>query len=223
VTFTVNSSANSLAANTYTATVTFINSDTGVGTQSRTATLTVNPSGPPLLISPATDIAASGTQGGTLSPSSFSYMLRASSGSLNYSITNVPSWLTASSKSGTVTKTARTITFRISSTARNLQPNTYSSIIGFTNTTNDQGSTTRAATLVVNPKQFTITVRTSPIADGTASGGGRFAGGSSQTVTATPNAGHSFVHWTKNGVVVSSTESYTFTLTANVTLVADFK
>ena len=42
-------------------------------------------------------------------------------------------------------------------------------------------------------------------------------------MTATPNSGHSFVHWTKNGSVVSTLESYTFALTANVTLVADFK
>jgi Divergent InlB B-repeat domain len=60
-------------------------------------------------------------------------------------------------------------------------------------------------------------------ADGTASGGGTFAEGTSQTVTATPNTGHTFVHWSENGRVVSTSESYTFTLpSANITLVADF-
>jgi hypothetical protein len=82
VTFTVNANANGLAANTYNATITFTNSGTG-GTQTRTASL----------------IAASGPQGGPFSPSSFSYTLSPSSGSANYSITNVPSWLTASSTS----------------------------------------------------------------------------------------------------------------------------
>src|ERR1700755_869955 len=43
VTFTVNSNANSLAPNTYIAAINCTNSDTGQGTQSRTATLAVNP------------------------------------------------------------------------------------------------------------------------------------------------------------------------------------
>jgi hypothetical protein len=81
---------------------------------------------------------------------------------------------------------------------------------------------TRLATLTVNPKQFKITVDASPKADGTVSGGGIFAQGSSNTVTATPNSGFAFVHWTESGKVVSTSESYTLTLNGNVTLVADF-
>jgi formylglycine-generating enzyme required for sulfatase activity len=95
--------------------------------------------------------------------------------------------------------------------------------VNFNNTTNGQGNTTRLATLTVNPKQFKITVEASPKADGTVSGGGTFAEGSSQTVTATPETGHTFVHWTENGRVVSASESYTFTVNGNVTLVADFR
>jgi hypothetical protein len=66
VTFTVNSSANSLAPGTYgPTTITFTNLGTGQGTQTRTAILTVNP--PALQVTPATGIAASGTHGGTFS------------------------------------------------------------------------------------------------------------------------------------------------------------
>jgi hypothetical protein len=54
------------------------------------------------------------------------------------------------------------------------------------------------------------------------SGGGTFASGSSRTVTATANNGYTFAHWTENGVVVSAAASYTFTLAANRTLVANF-
>jgi hypothetical protein len=46
--------------------------------------------------------------------------------------------------------------------------------------------------------------------------------GSSHTVTATPNTGHTLPLST-GGKVVSTSESYTFTLNGNVTLVADFK
>ena len=141
VTFTVNANANSLAANTYNATITFTNSDTGQGSQTRTATLTVNP--PALQVTPANNIAGSGTQGGPFSPSSFSYTLSATSGSMNYSITNVPSWLTASSTSGTVTTSGKTITFTINSRANKLSPNTYMSSINI-------NSTTLLATLTVS-------------------------------------------------------------------------
>jgi hypothetical protein len=41
-------------------------------------------------------------------------------------------------------------------------------------------------------------------------------------VTATPNSGFSFVNWTQNGNVVSTSASYTFTINSNVTLVANF-
>jgi hypothetical protein len=221
VTFTVNANAKTLAADTYSATITFADTDTGQGTQTRTATLAVSP--PALQVSPATSIAALGAQGGPFSPSSFSYTLNASSGSLQYAISNVPSWLTASSVSGTVTTSNRTITFSVNSSAKNLGPNVYVGSIAFTNASTGQGNTSRVATLTVNPKEYTITVSASPRADGTVGGGGTFVAGASPTVTATPNGGHSFVHWTQNGRVVSTSESYTFTLNANVALVADFK
>ena len=64
----------------------------------------------------------------------------------------------------------------------------------------------------------------SPTADGTVSGAGTFAEGSSHTVTATPNGSHSFVNWTQNAKVVSTSASYAFNMpSANVTLTAHFK
>jgi hypothetical protein len=151
VTFTVNASANSLAPGTYgPTTITFTNTDTGQGTTSVNATLTVNP--PPLQVTPTTNFAASGPQGGPFSPLSFSYTLSVASGSVNYSITNVPNWLTPSSTSGTVSSSSpTTVTFTVNSNANSLTPNTYVNSINFNNTTNGQGNTTRVATLTVNP------------------------------------------------------------------------
>jgi hypothetical protein len=212
VTFTVNTTAN--AVGTYgPTTITFTNSDTGQVTQTRTATLTVNP--PALQVTPATNMIASGMQGGPFSPTSFRYELSATYGSVKYSITT-PSWLTASPKSGTVTKSARTITFEVNSSADKLSPTTYVNSISFNNTTNSRGNTTRLATLTVDPKQYTITVRASPSADGTVSGGGTFAEGTSHTVLATPNSNRTFVHWTENGKVVGTSETYTFTLPSSL-------
>jgi hypothetical protein len=135
VTFTVNATARSLPVGTYgPATITFANKDTGYGTQTRMATLTVYP--PAIQVGPATGIMASGTHGGPFSPSSFRYSLSSTFGALNYSVVT-PSWLTASPESGTVTTSSKTINFTINSNARGLRPDTYVNSINFYNTTNN--------------------------------------------------------------------------------------
>jgi Divergent InlB B-repeat domain len=181
-----------------------------------------------LQINPSTGIVASGPQGGPFSPSTFKYTLAASGGFVRYSITNVPTWLTASSTSGTVTRLGKTITFTVNSNGNKLQAGSYVSSINFENATNPAGSTTLVASLRTTtpppppPPIYTIAVSASPTADGTVSGGGAFPAGSSQTVTATANSGYNFVNWTANGSAVSTSASYTFTLNSNVTLVANF-
>jgi hypothetical protein len=81
---------------------------------------------------------------------------------------------------------------------------------------------TLVANFTQNPVNYTINVSASPSAGGTVTGGGTYASGTSRTVTATPNSGYSFTSWTESGNVVSTSASYTFTLTANRTLVANF-
>jgi Viral BACON domain len=150
VTFTVNATANSLAVSTYgPTTITFANSDTGQGTTTMMATLIVN--APSLLVTPTTSVTASGIHGGPFSPKSFQYKLSTTYGSVKYSIAT-PSWLTASSASGTLTTSAKTITFTISSSADKLSPTTYVNSISFNNTTNSQGNTTRVANAQCQPE-----------------------------------------------------------------------
>jgi streptogramin lyase len=105
---------------------------------------------PALKVSPATNIAASGTQGGAFSPTSFSYQLSATSDSLNYLISGIPAWLNANFTSGTATTLPVTVTFSLTNLG-NLAPGTYAATIAFTNTSLGYGSTTRTATLTVNP------------------------------------------------------------------------
>jgi subtilase family serine protease len=69
---------------------------------------------------------------------------------------------------------------------------------------------------------YTVSTSASPSNAGTTTGSGTYASGSSVTVTATANSGYSFTNWTENGTIVSTALSYTFTLTANRTLVANF-
>ena len=58
--------------------------------------------------------------------------------------------------------------------------------------------------------------------DDNTTGSGNFNQGASCTVTATPNTGYHFVNWTEGGTAVSSDASYTFTVTSDRDLVANF-
>jgi hypothetical protein len=149
VTFTVNSSANGLGAGTYNATISFNNTTNGQGNQTRSATLTVTqPS--VMQVTPATDIAISGNQGGPYSPSAIYYQLSASPGSLNYSITGVPNWLTASPSSGAADAAfATTIVFTVNRNTDDLAPGSYSATVNFVNTTNGLGNQSRNATITI--------------------------------------------------------------------------
>lgn len=69
---------------------------------------------------------------------------------------------------------------------------------------------------------YTITVSANPTNGGTVTGGGTFQQGQSCTVTAIANNGYTFTNWTVNGSVVSSIANYTFAVTGNRNLVANF-
>ena len=88
-------------------------------------------------------------------------------------------------------------------------------------------SVTSNRTLVANfqaqPQSYTISVSANPTNGGTVNGGGTYQQGQSCTVTATPATGYTFVRWTENGNQVSTNASYTFTVTGNRTLVAQFQ
>ena len=67
-----------------------------------------------------------------------------------------------------------------------------------------------------------VTVTAVPTAGGTVTGGGTYVNGTSVTVMATPNSNYLFMNWSKNGTVVSSNASYTFTVTEDTNLEAVF-
>ena len=70
---------------------------------------------------------------------------------------------------------------------------------------------------------YTISVSANPSNGGTVSGGGAYNQGQSCTVHATANSGYTFVNWTENGTQVSTNANYTFTVTGNRNLVANFQ
>ena len=86
------------------------------------------------------------------------------------------------------------------------------------------GSTQRPYGQSVRPVRSIafVTVTGSPADGGVVSGGGAYHENTDCTITATPSAGWSFINWTANGIVVSSDATYTFTVTKDISLVANF-
>jgi hypothetical protein len=72
------------------------------------------------------------------------------------------------------------------------------------------------------PVTSTIATSAAPTLGGTTTGDGSYNNGTNVTVTATQNAGFAFVNWTEGGTVVSALASYSFTASADRTLVANF-
>jgi hypothetical protein len=68
----------------------------------------------------------------------------------------------------------------------------------------------------------TVSVLANPAYGGTVSGGGIYQHVQSCTVTATAYEGYSFSNWTRNGTIVSSEANYTFTVSSDFNLVANF-
>lgn len=77
-------------------------------------------------------------------------------------------------------------------------------------------------TVTLPSSEHTISVAASPYYGGLASGGGTNAAGTTNTVTATPAEGYAFAGWTLAGAVVSQSTNYTFVLSNDVALVAQF-
>ncbi|MBR4392373.1 MAG: PKD domain-containing protein, partial [Bacteroidales bacterium] len=69
---------------------------------------------------------------------------------------------------------------------------------------------------------YTITTTANPTEGGTVSGAGTFEQGETCTLTATANEGYTFVNWTEDGEAVSAEATYTFDVTADRELVANF-
>jgi len=73
------------------------------------------------------------------------------------------------------------------------------------------------------PNTYTISVEANPTNGGNVTGGGTYTEGESCTVSASPVVGYTFVNWTENGDQVSTDFNYTFTVTADRCLVANFQ
>lgn len=71
---------------------------------------------------------------------------------------------------------------------------------------------------------YQLTLTASPAGAGTLTGAGDYEAGTSVSVSASANPGWTFSNWTRNGVLVSTSPGFTYTMPAeSVTLVANFE
>ena len=73
------------------------------------------------------------------------------------------------------------------------------------------------------PVEYTVTATVNPTETGTVEGAGTYEEGKEATLTATANEGYEFVNWTVGEEVVSTENPYTFTVNADIALVANFQ
>ncbi len=70
---------------------------------------------------------------------------------------------------------------------------------------------------------FAVNLSSNPVAGGTNAGSGSYTAGATVTATATANAGYTFLNWTENGTIVATSTSFQFIISANRTLVANYR
>ncbi len=71
-------------------------------------------------------------------------------------------------------------------------------------------------------KQYSVSVLSNDIANGTVTGSGTYGCDTTITMIATPTSCYTFTKWTENGSTISTNATYSFTVTANRNLVANF-
>ena len=100
---------------------------------------------------------------------------------------------------------------------------TYDFYIAAVNECDDYTFTTKHTfTTKCSEPDYKISTSSNPLEGGSTKGGGTINTDESCTVTAIANRGYSFVNWTENGTIVSTNADYTFTVSNQRNLVANF-
>lgn len=70
---------------------------------------------------------------------------------------------------------------------------------------------------------FAVVLSSNPAAGGTNTGSGAYSAGSTVTITSVANPGYTFLNWTENGNIVSTSSSFQIILTSNRSFVANYR
>ena len=90
------------------------------------------------------------------------------------------------------------------------------------NASNYSGTRMSVKNQIILGLPYSITATANPAEYGVVDGIGDYAYGETCTLTATPNTGYYFVYWTEDDIVVSYDPNYSFTVTGERNLVANF-
>ena len=131
---------------------------------------------------------------------------------------------------GSITGTAsQTVNYGTNGTAVTAVPNTGYHFVNWSDasTSNPRTDLNVTANIAVNANfainNYSISASVSPVNSGTIAGATNYNHGDNVTLAASPNTGYTFTNWTESGTQVSSNATYSFTATANRTLVANFE
>ncbi|HVR35443.1 MAG TPA: S8 family serine peptidase, partial [Methylomirabilota bacterium] len=199
VTAWIDSSAESLGAGSYLDTVAFENLDSGIGSTTRTVSLSVNGTTAILSVTPDGGLESSGTEGGPFSPASQVYTLEnAGDAELEWTATASEGWISLSAVGGTLAGGGSgTVTVSIDSSAGELAAGTYTGTVEFANVTSGEGTTQRAITLTVEPAPGTLSVAGEEVFSASGVAGGPFS--PSSTTYTLSNPGGSALDWAATG------------------------
>ena len=108
--------------------------------------------------------------------------------------------------------------------------------VNWTNSQNQEVSKNATYTFILNNSmtlyaefksltttKYTLTLKSNPEEGGTVLGEGVFDPGTQVNIKASPNKGYKFVNWTDRTFVISTLANYTYTLSSNRTLTANFE
>lgn len=196
VTVAIDPSAATLAAGSYSSTITFTNASLGTGSTSRVFNLAISTTTPALTVTPTTSGNISGPAGGGFTPSSVTYTLRNNSAaSLSWSHTHNASWCSTGVSNGTLAPGATTtVVATMNASANSLAQGLYADMVTITNTTNGSGTTSRPIMLTVTTANPVLSVSpATPFSAGGIAGGTLTPSSASYTVT---NTGTTNLAWT---------------------------
>jgi hypothetical protein len=138
---------------------------------------------------------------------------------------NTGSYLSSSSNSPKfyVYSTEANRALRIYSDNTNYNPAAPSTYSGSYIKSNNQIVFTMNSTGGGTVNNYVVTAVANPTEGGTVIGAGTFEEGSTVTLNAVANTDYEFINWTKDEIVVSTNANYTFTVTEDVDLEANFE